>query len=64
MTDAELLALAQPALKRVPGPGCYRQAPDDKARVTVKARDVRRLVEAGRLVWVNRCRSAARPAHA
>ena len=58
MTDDEVLALAQPALRRMPG-GDYRQAPRDKTGLTVPSKDVRRLVEKGALLWVNRCRSAA-----
>ena len=58
MTDDEVLALVQPALKRVPGGG-YRQAPHDKTGLIVPRKDVRRLVERGALLWVNRCRSAA-----
>jgi hypothetical protein len=58
MTDDEVLALAQPALKRMPG-GSYRQAPLDKMGLTVPSKDVCRLVEKGALLWVNRCRSAA-----
>ena len=58
MTDDEVLALVQPALKRVPGGG-YRQAPHDKTGLIVPRKDVRRLVEMGALLWVNRCRSAA-----
>jgi hypothetical protein len=58
MTDDEVLALAQPALRRMAG-GSYRQAPLDKTGLTVPSKDVRRLVEKGALIWVNRCRSAA-----
>jgi hypothetical protein len=59
MTDAELLALAHPALTRMPG-GRYRPAPRAHAEATVAGKDVRRLVELGALRWVNRCHSAAR----
>ena len=57
MTDAELLAHASPALRRVRHGNYWRPAPSNPEGVFVPWKAVYRLVDAGALQWGNRCRS-------
>ena len=57
MSDEEIIALAQPALRKLGQNNRWAPAPRNPARVYVHSRTVHRLIRQGALVYGNRCGS-------
>jgi hypothetical protein len=57
MTPDEITALARPALRRLGQCNRWVPAPANPQGVSVKSRDVHRLVKLRALKWGNRCQS-------